>query len=276
MLPLARVLGEQLQALDKARAAGLHRQLQRLGVGHQRVGRAERVHHLAQREPPLGLAALVERRGVERLLHQLGLGQIGPRDGLEARVLGPRLAGEAAVLDRLRARRGGAGIAASHGAAICCRMSICIAVTSATAFVHGAVAAARALDVSATSRLGHITALGGHQVGEPAGRVGRRAGDIRSLHGSRVNDDPAPPRGSGHSGRAGVPAQRTPALAAGLQPLGLRAQVAAGDPVEQRSDESRRGTVVGQPERGRASARDPRGQDVLADPAGDRRSPPPR
>ena len=84
---LGQVLGEQLQALDQAGAAGLHGELQRLRVGRQGVRRAQRVDHLAQREAPLGLAALVERRGVQRLVHQVASGP--GRCGRPPRSAGP-------------------------------------------------------------------------------------------------------------------------------------------------------------------------------------------
>ena len=47
------------------------------GLVARRVGRAQRIDHLAQHETPLRLAALVQRRRGQRLLQQFGLAQVG-------------------------------------------------------------------------------------------------------------------------------------------------------------------------------------------------------
>jgi hypothetical protein len=48
----------------------LHRELKRLGVAGQGVGRVHRIGHLAQREAPLRLGAFVERSGAHCAAHQ--------------------------------------------------------------------------------------------------------------------------------------------------------------------------------------------------------------
>ena len=98
---LGEVLGEQLEALGQALATSLQRQLLGLRVGHQVVRRAQRVGDLTQREAPLPLAAFVERGRVQCLGQQIHLRQIRARDRFESWVLGPGLAGEPAILDRL-------------------------------------------------------------------------------------------------------------------------------------------------------------------------------
>jgi len=101
---LGQVLDEQLEALGQALATGLQRQLLGLRVGHQVVRRAQRVGDLTQRETPLPLAAFVERGRFQRLVQHIHLCQIRARDCFESWILGPGLAGEPAILDRLGGR----------------------------------------------------------------------------------------------------------------------------------------------------------------------------
>ena len=99
---LDQILGEQAKPFGQAGAAGFHRELQRLRIRGQRVGRAQRVGHLSQGEAPLCLGAVVQRRGIECLAHQLRLRQIGPGDQVVAGVLVPGFGAEPSVRDRLR------------------------------------------------------------------------------------------------------------------------------------------------------------------------------
>ena len=78
------------------------------------------------------------------------------------------------------------GISAVHGAASVFSASSCNAVMSATALVHGAVAAVIAFAVSAMCRSGHITCS--VDISSVSQRVGSGVGwDIASLLGSRVD-----------------------------------------------------------------------------------------
>ena len=109
---------------------------------------------------------------------QVGLREVGPGDGLVARVLRPRLVGEAPVLDRLGRGRRRRASAPSTGAASVFSASSCSAVMSATALVHGAAAAVIAFAVSAMCRSGHITCS--VDISSVSQRVGSGVGwDIR-------------------------------------------------------------------------------------------------
>ena len=193
---LGQVLGEQAHALQQARPTGLHRELQRLGVGGERVGRAQRVHDLLQREPPLRLAALVDRCGGERLAHEVGLREVGPGDGLVARVLRPRVAREAPVLDRLgRGRDTGHQRCPGRGERLQ-RLELQRRDLGDGLGPRGCRGGHRLRGVrDVQARPHHV--LGGHQLGEPAGRVRCRLGHRRSkAAGSACRSCSATPAGA--------------------------------------------------------------------------------
>ena len=112
MRPSRQVLGEQAHALDEARAAGLQRELHRLGVGGQRVGRAERVHHLAAARTPTApcCARRAARRRAPCASGRSGRGRSGRR---------PRSAGPSSTPRRANRRSPiGSGVGAPGSSAV--------------------------------------------------------------------------------------------------------------------------------------------------------------